>query len=256
VVAAPEETVGVFPGEEERIEFIILNTGNGQDMLSFTIDKTWLPEGWSATGPSESPWASGEERPYSFTVTAPVGADSEEFTLVLNINSSDNSSYEPIEVTVKSAKPLLEFVEVDTGTFDGMDAVTGESNKMIVRLENTGLVDASNIRVNISVEGYDDVYILSDAQDIAAGHSATYILFIDLDGVGIGKNNFVFTLESEFGLDLDSGSDESITKKLQVSTPAPDSVNVWVPLIIIAAFIMGFIGFRRIRESLSGQMPF
>ena len=159
-------------------------------------------------------------------------------------------------MTVKSAKPLLEFVEVDTGTFDGMDAVTGESNKMIVRLENTGLVDASNIRVNISVEGYDDVYILSDAQDIAAGHSATYILFIDLDGVGIGKNNFVFTLESEFGLDLDSGSDESITKKLQVSTPAPDSVNVWVPLIIIAAFILGFIGFRKIRDSVSGQMPF
>jgi hypothetical protein len=256
VISAPEETVGVFPGEEERVEFIILNTGNGQDMLSFTIDKTWLPEGWSATGPSESPWASGEERTYSFTVAAPEGADSEEFTLVLNINSSDNSSYEPIEVIVKSAKPLLEFVEVDTGTFDGMDAVTGESNKMIVRLDNTGLVDASNIRVNISVEGYDDVYILSESQDIAAGQSATYILFIDLDGVGIGKNNFVFTLQSEFGLDLDSGSDESITKKLQVSTPAPDSVNVWVPLIIIAAFIMGFIGFRKIKESLSGQMPF
>ncbi|MDP7312741.1 MAG: hypothetical protein QF831_04835, partial [Candidatus Thalassarchaeaceae archaeon] len=66
----------------------------------------------------------------------------------------------------------------------------------------------------------------------------------------------VFTLQSEFGLDLDSGSDVSITKKLQVSTPAPDSVNVWVPLIIIAAFILGFIGFRKIRDSVSGQMPF
>ena len=256
VISAPETTVGVFPGEEEKVEFTILNTGNGQDILSFSIDKTWLPEGWSATGPSESPWASGEERPYSFTVTAPGGADSEEFILVLNINSSDNSSYEPIEVTVKSSKPLLEFIEDDTGTFDGMGAVTGESNKMIVRLENTGLVDASNIRVNISVEGYDDVYILSENQDIAAGHSAEYILFIDLDGVGIGKQNFVFTLQSEFGLDLDSGSDVSITKKLQVSTPAPDSVNVWVPLIIIAAFILGFIGFRKIRDSVSGQMPF
>ena len=77
-----------------------------------------------------------------------------------------------------------------------------------------------------------------------------------MDGVGIGKQNFVFTLQSEFGLDLDSGSDVSITKKLQVSTPAPDSVNVWVPLIIIAAFILGFIGFRKIRDSVSGQMPF
>jgi hypothetical protein len=81
-------------------------------------------------------------------------------------------------------------------------------------------------------------------------------MFIDLDGVGIGKQNFVFSLESEFGLDLDSESDESITRKLQVSTPAPDSVNIWVPLIIIAAFIIGFLGFRRIKESLSGQMPF
>ena len=81
-------------------------------------------------------------------------------------------------------------------------------------------------------------------------------MFIDLEGVDIGKQNFVFTLESEFGLDLDSGSEPSITKNLQVATPAPDSVNVWVPLIIIAAFILGFIGFRRIRESISSQMPF
>ena len=256
ILSAPEDTIGVFPGEEERVEFSILNTGNGQDTLSFTIDKTWLPDGWSASGPSESPWASGEERTYSFTVVSPQGADSEEFTLVLNINSSDGTTYDPLEVTLKSAKPQLVFISEDTGTFSDLDAVTGERNKMIARVENTGLVDAKNIRVNITIEGYPDNYILSDIQDISAGLTAEYIMFIDLEGVDIGKQNFVFTLESEFGLDLDSGSEPSTTKNIHVATPAPDSVNIWVPLIIIAAFILGFIGFRRIRDSVSSQMPF
>ena len=256
ILSAPEDTIGVFPGEEERVEFSILNTGNGQDTLSFTIDKTWLPDGWSASGPSESPWASGEERTYSFTVVSPQGADSEEFTLVLNINSSDGTTYDPLEVTLKSAKPQLVFISEDTGTFSDLDAVTGERNKMIARVENTGLVDAKNIRVNITIEGYPDNYILSDIQDISAGLTAEYIMFIDLEGVDIGKQNFVFTLESEFGLDLDSGSEPSTTKNIHVETPAPDSVNIWVPLIIIAAFILGFIGFRRIRDSVSSQMPF
>jgi hypothetical protein len=255
VTSSPEGTIGVFPGEEERVEFTISNTGNGQDMLGFVIDKSWLPDGWSATGPSESPWAHGEEKTYSFTIFAPADADTTPFTLYLNVNSSDGTSYDPIELNVKAAKPILNFIVEDTGTFDDNDAVSGGSNKMIVRIENSGLVKASHIRVNITIEGH-DVYIVSEAQDISPDSTAEYIMFIDLDGVGIGKQNFVFSLESEFGLDLDSESDESITRKLQVSTPAPDSVNIWVPLIIIAAFIIGFLGFRRIKESLSGQMPF
>ena len=256
IVTSPGDTIGVFPGEEKRVEFVIQNTGNGQDVLGFDIDTSWLPEGWSATGPSESPWAHGEERTYSFTIFAPAGADTTPFTLTLNINSSDGTAYDPIELEVKAAKPLLNFVKENTGTFNDDDAVSGKSNKMIVVIENTGLVDAKTIRVNITIEGYDDIYILSEAQDIAIGSTAEYILFIDLDGVGIGNQNFVFTLQSEFGLDLDADSDESITRALKVATPPPESVNVWVPLIIIAAFILGFIGFRRIRDSISGQMPF
>ncbi|RZD54209.1 MAG: hypothetical protein CXT67_01920 [Methanobacteriota archaeon] len=256
IVSSPGDTIGVFPGEEKRVEFVILNTGNGQDMLGFEIDTAWLPDGWSATGPSESPWAYGEERTYSFTIFAPADADTTAFTLAVNINSTDGTAYDPIELQIKSAKPLLNFIIDNTGTFNGEDAVRGKSNKMIVSLENTGLVDAKNIRVNISIEGYDDLYILSESQDIAIGNTAEYILFIDLDGVGIGKQNFVFTLQSEFGLDLDEDSDESITRSLKVATPPPESVNIWVPLLIIAAFIIGFLGFRRIRNSLSGQMPF
>nr|AIF00179.1 Oligosaccharyl transferase STT3 subunit family protein (STT3) [uncultured marine group II/III euryarchaeote KM3_12_E03] len=256
IVTSPGDTIGVFPGEEKRVEFVIQNTGNGQDVLGFDIDTSWLPEGWSATGPSESPWAYGEERTYSFTIFAPAGADTTPFTLTLNINSSDGTAYDPIELEVKAAKPILNFVKENTGTFNDDDAVSGKSNKMIVVIENTGLVGAKTIRVNITIEGYDDIYILSEAQDIAIGSTAEYILFIDLDGVGIGNQNFVFTLQSEFGLDLDADSDESITRALKVATPPPESVNVWVPLIIIAAFILGFIGFRRIRDSISGQMPF
>jgi len=256
IISSPGDTIGVFPGEEKRVEFVILNTGNGQDMLGFEIDTAWLPDGWSATGPSESPWAYGEERTYSFTIFAPADADTTAFTLAVNINSTDGTAYDPIELQIKSAKPLLNFIKDNTGTFNGEDAIRGKSNKMIVSLENTGLVDAKNIRVNISIEGYDDLYILSESQDIAIGNTAEYILFIDLDGVGIGKQNFVFTLQSEFGLDLDEDSDESITRSLKVATPPPESVNIWVPLLIIAAFIIGFLGFRRIRDSLSGQMPF
>ena len=259
IISSPENTIGVFPGEEEKVEFIIQNTGNGQDMLSFNIDKTWLPEGWSATGPSESPWVSGEERAYSFTVFAPEGANSDTFTLVLNINSSDGTSYDPIEIDVKSAKPILNFVQDATGTFDDGNAISGESNKMIVTVENNGLVNAQNIRVNVSITDSkgNHAYILSDPQEISSGKTAEYIMFIDLDGIGIGKQEFTFTLESEFGLDLDSGSDiEPYSTIIQVSTPPIDSVNVWVPLIIIAVFIFGFFGFRRIKESLSAQMPF
>ena len=256
VIESPTGTVGVFPGEEERVEFTLKNTGNGQEMFSFEIDRTWLPDGWSASGPSESPWSHDEEKTYSFTIFAPEGADTTPFTLALKVNSSDGTSYPPIEIEVKAAKPILNFIVSDTGTFDDNDAVSGESNKMIVRIENSGLVRGEHIRVNISIEGYPNTYILSAAQDIDPDSTAEYIMFIDLNGVGIGKQNFVFTLESEFGLDLDEDSDESITRKLQVATPAPDSVNVWVPLIIIAVFILGFFGFRRIKESLSGQMPF
>ena len=118
---------------------------------------------------------------------------------------------------------------------------------------------SQNIRVNVSITDSkgNHAYILSDPQEILSGKTAEYIMFIDLDGIGIGKQEFTFTLESEFGLDLDSGSDiEPYSTIIQVSTPPIDSVNVWVPLIIIAVFIFGFFGFRRIKESLSAQMPF
>jgi uncharacterized membrane protein len=256
VVSSPEDTIGVFPGEEKRVEFVIQNTGNGQDILGFEIDTTWLPEGWSATGPSESPWAHGEERIYSFTIFAPADADTTPFSLSVNVNSSDGTAYDPIEIQVKAAKPILNFVIDNTGTFNGENPVKDKSNKMIVSVENTGLVGAKNIRVNISIEGYDGIFILSETQDIPADSSVEYVLFIDLDGIGIGKQNFVFTLQSEFGLDLDEDSDDSITRSLKVATPPPESVNIWVPLLIIAAFVLGFFGFRRMRDSISGQMPF
>jgi asparagine N-glycosylation enzyme membrane subunit Stt3 len=255
VTVAPTGTLGVFPGEDERVVFRIVNDGNGQDLMTFEIDRTQLPTNWSATGPSEAPWSAGENRTYSFTVFAPAEAGNEPFTLFLNITSEDGTEYEPVAVVIQAARPLLSFVEDDTGTLDGSDAEANKRNTFIVRVRNDGLVDAMNIRVTVALEEY-NISEMSEAQTIPPGEAVEYLVYLNLDDVAIGKRVFTFTMTSDMGLDLESGSQTEITKTIKVSTPAPDSVNIWVPLLLIAGFVGIFLSYRKIRDGLTSKIPF
>lgn len=257
VTVAPSDTVGVFPGEEERVEFQIVNEGNGQDTLSFEIDRTQLPANWSATGPSESPWTAGENRTYSFTVFAPADAGDEPFTLFVNITSEDGTEHEQVSVVVQAARPLLSFVKDDTGTLGNSDAEADSRNTFLVRVRNDGLVDATNIRVSVSV-GEFNISASSEAQTIPAGGVVEYIVYLELPGGpdSIGKKTFTFTIFSDMGLDLDSDSQTEMTKSIKVSTRSPDSVNVWVPLLLIAGFVAIFFSYRKIRDALTSKIPF
>ena len=255
VTVAPTGTLGVFPGEEERVEFKIVNEGNGQDMLAFEIDRTQLPTNWSATGPSESPWTAGENRTYSFTIFAPADAGDEPFTLFLNITSEDGTEYEQVPVIIQAARPLLTFVKDDTGTLDGSDAVADKRNAFIVRIRNDGLVDATNIRVSVSLDEY-NISESSETQTVPAGEAVEYIVYLNLEEVAIGKRTFTFAISSDMGLDLDSNSQTEMTSSIKVATPAPDSVNVWVPLLLIAGFVVIFLSYRKIREGLTSKIPF
>ena len=98
----------------------------------------------------------------------------------------------------------------------------------------------------------------SEAQTIPAGGAVEYIVYLDLPGGSgaIGKKTFTFTIFSDMGLDLDSDSQTEMTKSIKVSTAAPDSVNVWVPLLIIAGFVAIFFSFRKIRDALTSKIPF
>ena len=254
VIEQPEGTTGVYPGEEQRVEFIIENAGNGQDTIQFEIDTTWLPEGWSATGPEESPYSSGEARTYSFTVFAPVDAGDDPFTLHLNISSEDNTSYPQVAIVVQAARPLLTFEDIDT--FSGANAISGSRNQFVVRVKNTGLVDASEVSIHLDMPDYPELFTESEPLLIPAGEIIDYMLFLDLDGVGIGKQKFNFTIIVSDAVDLDASSVTNDLEMIKVSTPAPESVNTWIPMIIIAMFLIGFLLYRRIRSSMTGAVPF
>ena len=254
VLEQPEGTTGVYPGDEQRVEFLIENAGNGHDTIQFEIDTTWLPEGWSATGPQESPYNSGEARTYSFTVFAPADAGDESFELHLNISSEDNTSYPPISIEVKAARPLLSFEDIDT--FSGGDAITGSRNQFVVRVKNDGLVDAREVKIRLDMPEYPELFTESDNLAIPAGKTVDYMLFLDLEGVGIGNQKFNFTIIVSELDDLDASSDTNEMETIHVATPAPESVNTWVPMIIIAMFLIGFLLYRRVRSGMTGAAPF
>ena len=254
VLEQPEGTTGVFPGEEKRVEFMIENAGNGQDTIQFEIDTTWLPEGWSATGPQSSPYNSGEARTYSFTVFAPADAGDDSFTLHLNISSEDNTSYPQVTIVVQAARPLLTFEDIDT--FSGSDAITGSRNQFVVRVKNDGLVDALEVSIRLDMPEYPELFTESDQLTVPAGEIVTYMLFLDLEEVSIGKQKFNFTIIVSELDDLDSSSDTNQEVTIHVSTAPAESVNTWVPMIIIAMFIIGLLLFRRVRAGMTGAAPF
>jgi asparagine N-glycosylation enzyme membrane subunit Stt3 len=254
VLEQPEGTTGVFPGEEKRVEFMIENAGNGHDTIQFEIDTTWLPEGWSATGPQESPYGSGEARTYSFTVFAPADAGGDSFTLHLNISSEDNTSYPQVTIVVQAARPLLTFEDIDT--FSGSDAITGSRNQFVVRVSNTGLVDAQEVSIRLDMPEYPELFTESDPLTVPAGEIVDYMLFLDLEGVGIGKQKFNFTIIVSELDDLDASSVTNEMETIHVSTAPAESVNTWVPMIIVAMFIIGLLLFRRVRAGMTGAAPF
>jgi hypothetical protein len=237
------------------VEFIIENAGNGQDTIQFEIDTTWLPEGWSATGPQESPYNSGEARTYSFTVFAPADAGDNSFTLFLNISSEDNTSYPQIAIEVKAARPLLSF-EIPPDTISEGNAITGSRNQFVVRVKNDGLVDAREVSIRLDMPEYPELFTESDQLTVPAGEIVTYMLFLDLEGVSIGKQKFNFTIIVSEPDDLDSSSDTNQEVTIHVSTAPAESVNSWVPMIIIAMFLIGFLLFRRVRDGMTGAAPF
>ena len=254
VLEQPEGTTGVYPGEEKRVEFLIENAGNGHDTIQFEIDTSWLPEGWSATGPQESPYNSGEARTYSFTVFAPADAGDDSFTLHLNISSEDNTSYPQITIVVKAARPLLSFEDIDT--FSGGDAITGSRNQFVVRVKNDGLVDAREVSIRLDMPEYPELFTESDNQAVPAGETVDYMLFLDLEGVKIGNLKFNFTITVSELDDLDASSVINQVETIHVSTAPAESVNSWVPMIIIAMFLIGFLLFRRVRSGMTGAAPF
>jgi hypothetical protein len=254
VLEQPEGTTGVFPGEEKRVEFMIENAGNGQDTIQFEIDTTWLPEGWSATGPQESPYNRGEARTYSFTVFAPADAGGDSFTLRLNISSEDNTSYPQVTIVVQAARPLLTFEDIDT--FSGSDAITGSRNQFVVRVRNTGLVDAQEVSIRLDMPEHPELFTESDPLTVPAGEIVDYMLFLDLEGVGIGKQKFNFTIIVSELDDLDASSVTNEMETIHVSTAPAESVNTWVPMIIVAMFLIGLLLFRRVRAGMTGAAPF
>ena len=144
----------------------------------------------------------------------------------------------------------------DIDTFSGANAISGSRNQFVVRVKNTGLVDASEVSIHLDMPDYPELFTESEPLLIPAGEIIDYMLFLDLDGVGIGKQKFNFTIIVSDAVDLDASSVTNDLEMIKVSTPAPESVNTWIPMIIIAMFLIGFLLYRRIRSSMTGAVPF
>ena len=123
-------------------------------------------------------------------------------------------------------------------------------------MKNDGLVDAREVSIRLDMPEYPELFTESDQLTVPAGEIVTYMLFLDLEEVSIGKQKFNFTIIVSELDDLDSSSDTNQEVTIHVSTAPAESVNSWVPMIIIAMFLIGFLLFRRVRDGMTGAAPF
>ena len=239
------EVYGIRPGEELQIPILFTNTGNGDERFEFEFDVSQLPMYWDRSGATTHTLGGFIETTHTVTIRAPANATGdEEFTVTVSVRDKANNTYPDLAIRVKTSLPVLEIVNVISGT----EPTYGSSHMFSVIVQNTGLVDASAVTLNGSVRGSN--VSSSVTNDVAAGQEVTFYVEIDLSDFGPGQKWFDFEISSEgqeFGEDPEIASKRFTLKAPAVESDTPTTVIgvILAGLLILVAWYFTRSGSRR-----------
>ncbi len=239
------EVYGIRPGEELQIPILFTNTGNGDERFEFEFDDSQVPMYWERTGATSHTLGGFIDTTHTITILAPTNATGdEEFTVTVSVRDKANNTYPDLAIRVKTSLPVLEIVDVISGT----EPTYGSSHMFSVIVENTGLVDASAVTLNGSVRGSN--VSSSVTNDVAAGQKVTFYVEIDLSDFGPGQKWFDFEISSdgqEFGEDPETASKRFTLKAPAVESDTPTTVIgvILAGLLILVAWYFTRSGSRR-----------
>lgn len=226
------EVYGIRPGEELSIPILITNTGNGDERFEFEFDDSQVPEHWQRTGATSHTLGAFIDTTHTIKVIAPANATGEEeFTVTVTVRDKANNTYPDIAVRVKTSLPVLEIVDVLSGT----EPTYGSHHMFSVIVKNTGLVDAQMVMLNGTVRGSNTT--TSVVNDVPAGQKVTYYVDMDLTDFGPGQKWFDFEISTE-GQELGEEPEVS-SKRFTLKAPAvEDDTPTTVIGVILAALLI------------------
>ena len=236
---------GIRPGESLNIGIKFTNAGNGDERFGFEFDDTQLPEYWERTGATSHTVGAFVASTHTLTVMAPANATGEEdFTFTVNVTDKSGGTYQPLVIHVRTSLPVLTIIEVTTGT----EPTFGNIHTFMVKVENSGLVDAKNVVINATVQGT-DVHA-TQTLDILAGAEVIYFIDVNFTTFGPEQIWIDFTIEDE---DQEFANDPAVkSKRYTLKSPAIDdstATNVIMYalaiMLLVALFYLTRGGTRR-----------
>ncbi len=226
---------GIRPGEELSIPILFTNTGNGDERFNFVFDDTQLPPDWQRTGATSHTLGAFVESTHTIKVIAPENATgTEDFIITMSVTDKNNGTYAPLVIRVKTSLPVLEISNV----YSNGDPLFGTIHTFTVVVENTGLVDAENVKLVGTVRGAN--LTSSATQDVLAGDSATYLIDVNLtnfDGPSTEWFDFeIITEGQEF-----TEAPEIVSKRYSMKAPAVDDTTATTVIGVVLALILVFV---------------
>ncbi|MDP6899243.1 MAG: STT3 domain-containing protein [Candidatus Thalassarchaeaceae archaeon] len=228
--------VGVTPGTDETYSFDIVNTGNGDDLYQFDIswnDDNPELEGWGIQGAMAVPVGPGETQPYSLNIHAPTDSPDVEFSVWVTVTSDDNTSYTPFEVTIKTALPDLAITDFGViGQSKSGFAIADQVNVFFVNVENTGIVDADIVTVEI-LNASGSVVGVSSAP-IPSGEVIPFEISVDTTPYEPGSNDFTLHINTTGYQVADQPDDEIF--QVNIQKKAPENASYWLGILVAVMF--------------------
>jgi len=226
---------GIRPGEELSIPILFTNSGNGDERFEFVFDDTQLPPDWERTGATSHTLGAFVDSTHTIKVIAPENATgTEDFIITMSVTDKNNGTYAPLVIRVKTSLPVLEISNV----YSNGDPLFGTIHTFTVVVENTGLVDAQDVKLVGTVRGKN--VTSSVTQDVLSGDSVTYLIDVNLtDFDGPSQEWFDFEIVTE-GQEF-SEEPEIVSKRYSLKAPAVDDSTATTVIGVVLALILVFV---------------
>ena len=238
---APEMLGMTYGGGTSAFDVSINNLGNGDDYVSFEIDSTELPDGWSVSQPMPRTIPANGTSDVGITVTMPQDTFSGEYTISVNA-TSESGIVDVVDVIVLVSKAEL---SMDTPSLGG-EALIRQPADFSIIIHNSGLIAAEGVTVTGYIEEL-NISAVSLPITILAESNETVTVLFDTNEIEAGEYKFTFTIDAGSTPLNENPLPVDLRQKFHVGTEA-GSTNI-VPIIIVLIFAIGIYSFIKSRRT-------
>ena len=241
---APEMVGMTYGGGTSAFDVSINNLGNGDDYVSFEIDSSELPDGWTVSQPMPRTIPANGTSDVGITVTMPQDTFAGEYTISVNV-TSESGIVDVVDVLVLVSKAEL---RMDTPSLGG-EALIRQPVDFSIMVHNSGLIAAEGVTVTGYIEELNITAVSLPITILAESNETVTVLF-DTTEIEAGEYKFTFTIDAGSTPLNENPLPVDLTQKFHVSSEA-GSTNI-VPIIIVLIFAIGIYSFIKSRRTGSG----